>query len=108
MGRQVSFTHKISLPKHIFKDQGIVFNTLDFHSPRANDRRRAIKLLYGSWFADHQLKLGRDYQITFEQKKLTDNLPGEFLGWWIIITFHDDDQALLFKLTWGGIAAPAR
>lgn len=66
--------------------------------PKANDRRRILRELYGSWFDDNGLKLGRDYYFEF----IFPNTEWRYAGYSpnLKLTLYDDGIAALFKLQW--------
>lgn len=72
---------------------------LHYHYPKANDRRKAIRHLFGSWFDDRGYKLTRDYMVTFHH--LGDNhMPPLLYSWSACVEIRNPDAAVIFKLTW--------
>lgn len=74
---------------------------ISYNRPGAKDRRSVVRMLYGDWFANHGLKLTRDYLVDF--------LPYGPKGFWppdqrsmVRLTILNARKAVLFKLTWGG------
>lgn len=72
---------------------------ISISNPRAQDRRKALTLIFGNWFSENRMKLGRDYLVNFSN--MSDRWPQ---SQWVVvqITLLHSSQATLFKLTWGG------
>lgn len=62
--------------------------------PKANDRRKAIRHMFGNWFSEHNLKLGRDYFVDFGWSWADRPTPQ------VCIKLKDARTAVLFKLRW--------
>lgn len=88
------FTYSVVKPSSFFGQHGIMLGL------KANDRRKIVRLLYGEWFKDNGLKLGRDYGLDWTQTH-RDVYTSPHMK--VTITIKDPTKALLFKLTWGGM-----
>lgn len=70
---------------------------------RAKDRRAIIRALYGDWFAQNSLKLGRDYLVSLSPSITKEWYPALDSSVKISISIKDRDKFLMFKLTWCGL-----
>lgn len=94
----MTLVHNITETPGWFASKGInIANTT------AKDRRAVVRTVFGSWFADHKLKLTRDYMVDFSAdpvRSLSSSLRYEVTA---RITILNPRAATLFKLTWGGL-----
>lgn len=88
------FTHSVVKSSRFFGQHGIMLDL------KANDRRKIVRILYGEWFKDNGLKLGRDYRLDWKQTHREEYGSPHME---VTITIKDPTKALLFKLTWGGL-----